>query len=240
MSLAGAVVKTASLSPNEIDQLYALMQRYFSGVQHDAFLRDLTEKPWVITLRNTETGLLQGFSTLCLMDEVVQGIRVRAFFSGDTIIDRPYWGSLELERTWFHFLYAHIDAEPEPHFRWYWFLICKGYRTYRYLPVYFHRYYPSPEPMPPFEQAVLDTLATRRFGDAYDPATGIIRCRHDYHLREGIGDISDHERRDPRIAFFEQRNPGWRQGDELACLTDLCHPNLKRCAFRMLGKAPLG
>ncbi len=238
MPLTGTVIETAGLIPADIDRMYALMQQYFTGVAPAAFRHDLAEKPWVIVLRDSDTGVLHGFSTLCLLDATVQDAPVRAFFSGDTIIDRPYWGSLELERTWFHFLYTRIDTEP--HLRWYWFLICKGYRTYRYLPVYFRHYFPSSEPIPLFEQAVLDQLAADRFGDAYDPVTGIIHCRHDYHLRDGIGDIAECERRDPRIAFFEGRNPGWRQGDELACLTDLSYANLKRCAFRMLGKAPLG
>lgn len=237
MPLTGSIIETADLASADTDRMYALMRQYFTGVDVTAFRHDLHEKPWVILLRDGDSGVVHGFSTLCLMDEVVLGEPIRAFFSGDTIIDRPYWGSMELERAWFHFLYARIDAEPS--IRWYWFLICKGYRTYRYLPVYFRQYFPSPASMPPFEQAVLDTLATRRFGDAYDRATGVIRCRHDYRLREGVGDITDQECRDPRIAFFEQRNPGWRQGDELACLTDLRYPNLKRCAFRMLGKAPV-
>jgi hypothetical protein len=236
MTLTGRVIETAALTPADRECMLQLMQAHFYGVERAAFARDLAEKPWVIVLREAD-GSLQGFSTLCLLEETVQGTPVRAFFSGDTIIDRAHWGSLELERAWFDFLYQHIDAEP--HLRWYWFLICKGYRTYRYLPVYFRRYFPSPEPTPLFEQEVLDRLARRRFGQAYQPTTGVIRCRHDYRLREGIGDIGERERRDPRIAFFEERNPGWQQGDELACLTDLGYGNLKRIGWRMLGKEPV-
>jgi len=237
MPLTASINDTAHLTPAECGRMLALMHTYFIGVEREVFERDLAEKPWVIVLRD-DSACLQGFSTLCLLEETVRGERVRAFFSGDTIIDRAHWGSLELERAWLEFLYRRIGAEPES--RWYWFLICKGYRTYRYLPVYFHHYYPSPEQAPPFEQEVLDRLAIRKFGHAYDAGTGVIRCRHDYRLREGIGDITERERRDPRIAFFEERNPDWRRGDELACLTDLGYGNLKRCAYRMLGKAPVG
>ncbi|MHB9133226.1 MAG: hypothetical protein ACYDBB_19325 [Armatimonadota bacterium] len=234
MSLHGSIVATADLAPAERDRMFTLLQAYFSGTDREVFERDLLEKPWTICLHDPQTGLLHGFSTLCLMDELVDEIPVRAFFSGDTIIDRPYWGSMELERVWFRFLFSRIDAEPQ--YRWYWFLICKGYRTYRYLPVFFHRYYPSPEATPPFEQMVLDRLAHCRFGDQYDPATGIIRCQYDYRLRPGIGDIAERELRDPRIAFFQQRNPGWVDGTELACLTELSYPNIKRMGLRILGK----
>lgn len=234
MPLIGTVVDTSSLMAGDVDRMGALMEQYFAGVTRGAFEADLVEKPWVIVLRDADNGVLHGFSTLCLMEAAVEGIALRAFFSGDTIIDRPYWGSLELERAWFHFLFARIAAEPQ--YRWFWFLICKGYRTYRYLPVYFHRYYPSPATTPPFEQAALDAFAAQRFGDAYDRAAGVIRCHGDYCLRGGIGDIDARERRDPRVAFFEARNPGWLRGDELACLAELCDDNLKRMGLRILGK----
>jgi len=237
MQLTGSVIETSDLTFAERGRMLALMQAYFAGVERGAFENDLGEKPWVVVLHDA-AGELQGFSTLCLMEETVQEERVRAFFSGDTIIDRAHWGCFELERAWIRFLHARIDEEP--YCRWYWFLICKGYRTYRYLPVYFHRYYPSPESMPGFEREVLDRLAMRRFGHAYDARAGVIRCRQDYRLRDGVGDISERERRDPRIAFFEEQNPGWRRGDELACLTSLAYGNLKRIGFRMLGKEPVG
>ena len=89
MPLRGDVIATETVTRADIDRMYTLMRQYFTGVERTAFLADLTEKPWVILLRDAETGLLHGFSTLCLMEETVKGIPVRAFFSGDTIIDRP-------------------------------------------------------------------------------------------------------------------------------------------------------
>jgi len=234
MALQGRVVEVAQITTAEIDRMYALMECYFADVQRAIFDADLAEKAWAILLHDTETGNLHGFSTLCLLEETVLGVPVRALFSGDTIIDRPFWGSLALERSWLRFLFDRIDAEPE--YRWYWFLISKGYRTYRYLPVFFHQYHPSPAPVPEFEQAVLDGLARAKFGERYDPRTGIIRCRQDYRLRPGVSDISPRELRDPRIAYFQQRNPGWVHGEELACLAELSRTNLRRCGHRLLGE----
>jgi hypothetical protein len=235
MPLRGSVMNTADLTALAVDRMYALMDAYFIGSERCAFECDLFNKPWVIALHDPDTGRLHGFSTLCLMEEVVDGVAIRAFFSGDTIIDQPYWGSFELERVWCRFLFTQIEADPS--IRWYWFLICKGYRTYRYLPVFFYHYFPSPEAMPPFEQSVLNRLATRRFGNAYDPVTGVITCANDYRLRPGVGDIAERELRDPRIAFFQQRNPGWQGGTELACLTELHLHNLKPRAHRFLREA---
>ncbi|HEY9765983.1 MAG TPA: hypothetical protein V6C82_06440, partial [Chroococcales cyanobacterium] len=178
---------------------------------------------------------IYGFSTLCLMEEEVENISVRAFFSGDTIIDRAHWGSMALEKTWSRFAFSSVMRHPE--YAWYWFLISKGYRTYRYLPVYLKHYYPCPEEgLPAFEKAVLDRLATRRFGEYYDPESGLIRYPTDYRLRPGVGDITEKELKDERIAFFQQKNPGWANGDELACLASLSLGNLKRTGQRVLGQ----
>jgi hypothetical protein len=166
------------------------------------------------------------------MKVAVDGIPVRAFFSGDTVIQPHHWGALALEKAWLRFVFAHAKAEPRA--RWYWFLICKGYRTYRYLPLYFQRHHPAPGvPFPPFEKAVLDTLAELRFGRDYDPATGVIRCPADYRLRPQIDDAERKAERDPRVAFFCERNPDWKLGAELACLTELSLANLQRPALRV-------
>ena len=55
----------------------------------------------------------------------------------------------------------------------YWYLISKGYRTYRFLPVFFREFYPRHDvATPPVEAAVLYALGRRKFGDSYDGANG--------------------------------------------------------------------
>lgn len=234
MTLTGTIAHTADLAPRDMGEMYALMRAYFADVGRRSFEEDLYEKPWVLLLRDRDVGTIHGFSTLCLMEETVQATPVSAIFSGDTIIDRPYWGSLEMERVWLHFVFARIAEHPQR--RWFWFLICKGYRTYRFLPVFFHHYYPSPEATPGFERAVLRQLGRQRFADRFNPRTSVIRCPDDYRLRPGVGDIGPRELQDSRIAFFQRCNPGWAAGDELACLAEISLDNLKGMAHRLLGR----
>jgi hypothetical protein len=235
MSTFADIVRIAELTPKRRTEMLGLMEACFEGLNPDTFNREMAEKDWAILLLERETGALCGFSTLALMRTEVDGIPVRAFFSGDTIILPSHWGSLELEKAWLRFVFSHAKAEPGA--KWYWFLICKGYRTYRYLPIYFQRYYPAPgTPIPPFEQAVLRTLAGIRFGRHFDPETGVIHCPGDYRLRPAIDDAERKAERDPRIAFFCERNPDWSTGSELACLTELSLDNIRRPALRALGK----
>ncbi len=233
MRLNATIVPTRDLTPEQRGRMYALMQESFDGVSGDTFTRDLEEKPWTILLEEGTVGALRGFSTLRFFDACVEGRDVSALYSGDTIVQRGAWGAMALEMAWIRFAFQHADRRPDR--RWYWFLVCKGYRTYRYLPVYFRQYHPCPgRPLPDFEQAVLDRLATERFGRGYDRVRGVVTASDDYRLKPGLSDIGERELRDPRIAFFQQRNPGWPYGCELACLVELSRANLKRGAMRLL------
>lgn len=233
MSVLASIVRTTDLQPGRRAEMFALMERCFDGVNPATFSREMSEKDWTILLQAQESGQLCGFSTLAIMTAVVDNVRIQAFFSGDTVVLPDYWGSLELERAWLHFVFSQVSAAPDS--RWYWFLICKGYRTYRYLPVYFRHYYPAPDtPMPPFERNVLHTLAHHRFGRQFDAQTGVIRCPGDYRLRASIDNASVRAAHDRRVAFFCRQNPEWTQGAELACLTELSMANLRAPALRAL------
>ncbi|HEX2325326.1 MAG TPA: hypothetical protein VHQ00_07985, partial [Chloroflexota bacterium] len=99
--VAGEVRTVASLEACERRELLALLRRYFVGVSPGQFERDLAEKEWVILLRDAASGATRGFSTLMRLETVLDGPgepagpggrRVVAFFSGDTVVDRAYWG----------------------------------------------------------------------------------------------------------------------------------------------------
>src|SRR5690606_3642214 len=99
----------------------------------------------------------------------------------------------------------------------YWLLISSGYKSYRFLPVFYREFYPCVDrPTPPEVKALMDELATARFGDEYDPTTGVVRFRQGATpLRAGVAEVSRERLRDPHVRFFVERNPGHAQGDEL-------------------------
>jgi hypothetical protein len=224
-TLEGVIVTTAALSPADHAAMRALMDRHFRDLDPGQFARDLAEKPWTILLRDA-AGDLAGFSTLDVMTATITGREVRAVYSGDTIIDSRHRMTAALPRAFLRFLARHTGVGRDAA-AWYWFYVCKGYRTYRFLPVFYHTFHPHPAAATPdFEQRVMDHLARARFGAAYDPATGIVRVPGDYALREGIGDLSPERLADPYIRYFAGRNPGWAGGDELVCLAALNRGNL--------------
>jgi hypothetical protein len=239
MKLNGQLVAVPTLTAGQRDAMFALMDRHYVNVQRPIFEADLDEKQWMIQVCESVGGALCGFSTQRLVAVEAEGRPIKALFSGDTIIDREYWGDPALVHIWGRLALSLMDAHADAEL--YWFLISKGYKTYRFLPVFFHEFYPRYDrPTPTWAQSAIDALARSRYPDEYDAAAGVIRASPwQYRLRAGIADLTDERLADPHVRFFQTRNPGHVRGDELCCLAPLTRANFTRAAYRVIGPEPI-
>ncbi len=230
--LTTAVERLASLDAAAVDEMFDLYASYYEGTSRELFCRDLRDKHHVVTLR-TAAGTLAGFSTLALMDFEAADQRAVAVFSGDTIIDQPYWGTQALAFTWIRFAGSIKARAPDrPLF---WFLIVKGHRTYRYLSAFSIDFFPRWNvATPPSAQAIIDALAHGRFAGRYDPGRGVVSFPQSQgHLNPEWAFVAPEEAARPDVAFFLARNPGYVRGDEMVCLTELAPQNLRPLARRV-------
>ena len=230
--LQAEVYPQSRLTGSLVEAMFELYVRYYDATSPDLFRNDLTEKDWVLLMHDPE-GRLKGFSTLALLETEMRGTRLRALFSGDTIIDHRHWGQQALAFAWIRFAGRLKAQAPEVPLSW--FLVVKGQRTYRYLAAFTRSYYPhwgraTPGPL----QSLIDHLARQRFGSAYQPDLGVLRFGASRgHLKPAWAQIPSAELRRPEVAFFCQRNPGYIRGEELVCLTELCPDNLRPLARRL-------
>ncbi len=238
MNLEGQLLTVAELTPDDRGKMFALMQRYYANVRRAEFDADLDEKQWVIRVVDPDGGAIRGFSTQRLLDLDVDGRQVLALFSGDTIVHRDHWGSNPLAQVWGHFAVSLIDAHPFAEL--FWFLISKGYKTYRFLPVFFHEFYPRHDrPTPQWGSAILDAAARQKYAESYDAAAGVIRAgRAGCRLQRGVADLTPGRLSDPHVRFFASRNPGHARGDELCCIAPLSRDNFTKAAHRVMGPQP--
>jgi hypothetical protein len=235
--LSADVLPRERVTPSDRDDMYRLLAAYFQNTSVQQFAHDLAEKDTVILLRDPEDARVVGFSTLMTIEITIENRNVIGFFSGDTIVAREHWGSSLLARLWVTTVFRAADRirQHSPDTLFYWFLISSGYKTWRYLPTFFVAYAPHPElHASPFERQVVQTLATRKFGDDYDADAGIVRFRRANPLRPGVAEVTERRRRDPLVEFFIRMNPGHWQGDELACLVPISRSNLTPAGLRML------
>lgn len=231
-TLTSTTLARADLTGADIQAMFSVFCENFDGATLEIFERDLQSKNWVILLRDVATLTLQGFSTLSLYETRYNGKPISVVYSGDTIIRPAYWGTPELPTAWIKTVLEKSANMPQP---LYWLLISSGYKTYRFLTVFYKNFYPSyREPTPPETQAILQQLASERFGTDYLPKEGIVRfAQGATPLREGVAEVTDERLRDPHVAFYIRANPGHVNGDELVCITRIHPDNFTPAGKRM-------
>jgi hypothetical protein len=229
--LRGRVAPRESLDRRTRDAMFALLAEHFVGVDRLTFERDLDEKTYTILLEDG-SGALRGFSTMLVYESCVGGSPISVIYSGDTIVERAWWGSPVLARTWIDTALKVAPAgDPRDV---YWLLLTSGFRTYRFLPVFFRDFYPRFDAAArPGEIESIDLLARERFGPQYDPAAGVVRFARPQVLAPDLVTLPEGRMPDPHIAFFLARNPGFVFGDELVCLTRIDERNLTPAGRRM-------
>lgn len=227
--LAARVVQVSLLDARLREDAFELFRQSYADACRARFELDLAGKQLVILLTDRRSGALKGFSTI----HVHADAQATIVFSGDTVVDREYWGQKQLQAAFVRVLLTlKLRAPLRP---LYWFLISKGWRTYLLVANGFARAIPRHDrPDDPTLRRALDALASARFGDQYDAATSIIRyeTRHE-RVRDGLAPVPEDLRQHPHVRFFLERNPGHERGEELACLAEVRLVDLARIGVRL-------
>ena len=232
--LHGMISDLADVSSQRRDEMFALMDQHYANMHRSDFDRDLSGKRWVIQIVDPDSGRLFGFSTQTIVELCVAGRPVRSLFSGDTVIDRGHWGSPALALAWGRLAFAVMERYGGGE------LVCtlisKGFRTYRFLPVYFREFFPRCDAeTPEWAREIIDSFGQTMFPDRYDAASGVVRAGADScRLRPEVGGDGLERARDPHVQFFLQANPQHGQGDELVCIAPLSRANFTRLAERLI------
>lgn len=223
------------LTPQQISDgrrgdMFTLFSRHYRDVTKASFASDLDRKHFVLLLQDGDA--LAGFTTAHESEFVFGDRVVSVIFSGDTIVDPAYWGEQELARAWLEQIGRRTREKPDREF--FWFLIVKGHRTYRYLPAFALDFAPSRRGEQDGDLLALrNALAKDRFGEAFDEKTGVIRFDDARgRLDPALAIPSRRELALPDVAFFLEANPGYIEGDELACLCSLARENMRPRARR--------
>ncbi len=225
----------SSITVSHIMQMYQLYAQYYENTSLDVFLSDLSKKSGVILVERAADERLVGFSTQTFFDLKVQGKRVRGIFSGDTIIEKEYWGNNALANTFYRRLI--IERLKRPLVPFYWFLISKGYKTYLLMTNNFYNYYPNVNGQDDKYRAVTEAYCQQLFPHAFDRDKMLLDFGNDYvRLKGEVADITPELiESNPHIAFFEKVNPSWRRGTEVPCLAACDYESL----FRSIIDVPL-
>lgn len=220
----------ASLTETERCEMFELFQSHFEGVTRSQFFDDLDAKDWV--LRIMRAGMLLGFSTLEAYATTYRDRPINVIYSGDTVVAPEAWGSPVLARGWIALVRAIQATHPEP---WYWLLLSSGFRTYRFLPVFWREFWPRHDAEPDDDtRRMMTALAREHFDGCFDERTGVVRFPRPQRLRAHLAQVPEGKANDPHVRFFLERNPAHNEGDELVCLAELSDANLTAAGVRMV------
>ena len=205
----------------------------YDGSSEELFLHDLSRKDEVLMVRNGEE--LVGFTTLRVFETEWRGMPARVVYSGDTVVAREHWGQQALAFDWITRMGA-LKRE-RPGMPLYWFLLVKGHRTFRYLPLFTQSFYPHWQVDRSDLKPLADALALEMFPDDYNPATGVVEFRESRgHLKSEIALPPSRDQEREEVRFFLERNPGFVRGHELVCVCEIETRNMKPLTLRLFGK----
>lgn len=252
--LFGRLVDVSDVPDSQLEQMYGIFERYYDNVSWSAFRKDFREKSRVILLFDRRTGLLQGFTTLKTFCSVVGGEEVAGLFSGDTVVEREYWGQPALRATFFKAMVVtwwENLLESKGRRPFYWFLISKGYKTYLLLTNNFHTHWPRHNvPLPDREREIMRTFAEtlypgrvservlNSFGEGFQGQTErALVLPFDQGapcLRGEVAPIRPDLLTNSKIRYFQIANPGWEEGHELCCLAPISPTIFVHFIWRLL------
>ncbi len=228
----GRLIPVEKLSNLQREALYGLFCQHFLSVDRDSFEKDLDKKNWTVILEDDE-GTIKGLSSIQIYPFEHQGVTYTVVYSGDTVMDPSAWHSSVLSRTWIAAV-KHLKETLYPGTRCDWLLISSGFRTYRFLPTFWQRFYPRfDEETPEDQKELMEAIALHQFGPHYDPTTGVVKLPHPQILRDELRGIPEERLKDGHVDFFHRSNPDHEAGDELVCLTEIGEDNLTRAGRRM-------
>ena len=225
--LKSAVLQVKELTTAQIDAMYAIMEVYYGNTSRNVFYGTLKKKQDAVLLLD-EQNIIRGFTTLAVIpyDEQTQ-----LLYSGDTIVEKEFWGRHDLSQAWINNAMGYAEKFAGAT---YWFLLSKGYKTYKYLNTFFNEFYPRVDTETPEKiQHIMDNYAKRQYGDKY--CNGVWVAGNDY-LKGEYDNTQEAAARDKNTAFFLDKNPNYMNGDELICLCEISPGNLNRLGRRVLGR----
>jgi hypothetical protein len=220
-ALTSRVLAPQLLSDRQRRQMFDVFSQYYEGHSYEQFMKDLLEKDDVILLLEKQSGEIQGFSTLLKKEMTRNGKSLWAVYSGDTVLSRKHWGSKVLGVTFLMYLFKLRLKKPWQHV--YWFLISKGYKTYLLMANNFTHHFPRHEfATTDFDRDLMSEFYGWKFGSLYNHQTGLIQPHGPAcHLKVDVADISPDLLKNPRVSFFQEKNPNWKNGAELCCIAKL-------------------
>jgi hypothetical protein len=228
------ILETASISTATWDEIWNLTHRYYDTDR--SYMREsLGARQRIALFRSPEDGSLVGMSSLDVYLASFRGQALAAIFTSHVLLREDYRGQNLVQRLGFRvFLQTRLR---HPLRNIFWFFDTFSYKSYLLLARNLRHFWPRRERQTPaWERDLMNHLAGEIYGDAWEPAWGIVVRSGRKRLRPGTAPLDRAVAGDPDFEFFAGRNPGHAQGDMLVCLCPLTVSNWLGIAMRSVAR----
>lgn len=218
-------------------EMYRLFKTYYQGVSEVVFFADLADKELVLMVRKSDSHTIVGFSTIMRQEVMTRnGTSATAVFSGDTVMDKSFWGVKVFQ--WEFTRYLLRLKFSAPHRQLYWMLMSKGFKTYLMVKRNCPRTFPSLNLEDDSDlRYIRDAFYSQKYPSAFDPKTGLVRFES---ARGAVAfpyaGVDSSATDDPDVAFFLTQNPDYKSGVELACVAEVRIRDFPIALAKYLGK----
>ena len=213
--------KIKRISIPELLEMHNIFIQYYHNADLNTFVTDMGAKTGVIMLHDKKEKRIVGFSTWTEIKLMANGKKSIGIFSGDTVVEKKYWGNKELHKQFLKQLLKTKLKQPKTPI--FWLLISKGYKTYLLLTNNFPTHYPSHDKNNIKLESIVDEYCQQLYPSAYNKTHRLLDFGDEYqHLKGDVAAITqDMTDSHPDIRHFEKLNPSWRQGTELPCVGEV-------------------
>lgn len=219
--LTASFKKIKHVSVPQLLEMHKVFIQYYHNADLHTFVTDMGKKTGVILLQDKRNERIVGFSTWTELNIKQNGENSIGIFSGDTVVEKEFWGNKELQKTFVkQLLKTKIKNPKTPVF---WLLISKGYKTYLLLTNNFPKHYPSHEKNNIKLESIVDEYCEQLYPSAYNKENRLLNFGDDYqYLKGDVAEITDDMTdENPKIRHFAKLNPSWQQGTELPCVGEV-------------------
>lgn len=176
---------------------------------------------------------LVGMASLDVYPAIFEGRAIAVIFTSHVLLREQYRGHNLIQRLGLRtFLATRLSYPLRPI---YWFFDTFSYKSYLLLSRNMREYWPRHDrATPDWERGLMSHLATRTYGNAWQPARGVVTRSGYKRLRMETAPLGVDSSTAPDLAFFARANPGHAEGDMLVCLCPLNIGNWLSIGLRSL------
>jgi hypothetical protein len=228
-------VPTGSIAPSSWDEIWELTRTFYDAERAYVEQR-LREHQRIVLFRSRGERALVGMASLDVYPVSFRGRKLAVIYTSHVLLEERYRGHNLIQRVGFRtFLEARLRFPLRP---LYWFFDTFSYKSYLLLPRNFRDFWPRfDRRTPEWEAGLMDHLAARTSGAAWQPAAGIVARSGQKRLRPETAPLRPALAGAPDIEFFARTNPEHAEGDMLVCLCPLTAANWVNVGLRALKRS---